>query len=217
MTTCIGDLQGKEGTGIPNHDPHTLTGGTSRAKHLRFRGDTPTWGEVRDYFASQPEGHILKYHNSEGGLNNRPGFRKSHKEGHSGVLTGQNPDVNPFTNLPLSIRERARVQGFPDDFIFYGTKIEPDGTWNTETSNAGGVKATGKAMPWEFNRYVAKLIANHIQGKDTKEITGQRFLPDNPFVKEAKQWFCKNIGYSNQEKACEYCHSNSKCNYPGGI
>lgn len=212
MEKVIGDLMGKEGGDIPNHEHHTTGGGTSRGMHLRRRNDRPSWKEIQDYFESQPEGRILQYHNEEGGLNNRPGFRKAHWKGHSGVLTGQNPDIHPVKNVPFTIRERARIQGFPDDFVFYGTRLEEDGTWDHDKNNKL-VKCTGKAMPIQFGAYVSKLIMANITGQNIKT-TAERFLPVNPYVQEAKKWFCDNIGYSKQKKACEYCHNNSSCEGP---
>jgi DNA (cytosine-5)-methyltransferase 1 len=216
MEKVMGDILGKEGQGIPNHEIHTLRGTTSRGRHLRHREDQPTWAEIQEYFASQPEGRILQYHGPEGEMMNRPGFRKAHWEGHSGVLTGQNPDVHPVKNLPLTIRERARIQGFPDSFEFIGAVINEDGTWDHEKNNPL-VKQTGKAMPIQFCTYISKLIYNHINWLDTPEITAQRFLPDNDYVKSAKEWFCENVGYSDQGKACQFCHSNKTCEGPTPI
>lgn len=211
IKTVIGDLLGKDGIGIPNHESHVLSAVSSRATHMRFRNDRPTWGEVRDFFANEDEGRIFYYHGPEGQKLTRPGFRKAHWNGHSGVLSGQNPDVHPITNLPLSIRERARIQGFPDDFLFYGTVLEDDGTWNTER-NTAMIKQTGKAMPVQFCEYVSQLIAAHsCYDYPPVNITGQRFLKQDSYIESAKKDYCRQFGFDQQDKVCHTCHSKDNC------
>lgn len=53
----------------------------------------------------------------------------------------------------LSVRECARVQTFPDDFIFYYTNI------------ADGYKMIGNAVPVNFAYYIAKQVKKLINGK----------------------------------------------------
>ena len=63
-------------------------------------------------------------------------------------------DVDKFSFVPnyehlyrrLTIRECARLQGFPDNFIFYYNKLDD------------GYKMVGNAVPVQF----AKAIASHV-------------------------------------------------------
>jgi len=202
VSAVIGDIDYRIGF-LPNHEPINTTNYTRRGKHMRFRDDQPTWAEVQDYFASKPEGHIFEYHGPDGIILKRPGFRKCHWNAHSGVLTGQNPDIHPLRNLPFTIRERARLQGFPDDFIFYGSVLESDGSWDHDRNNHM-VKQTGKAMPIQFCRYVSGIIGASINLQNPVS-TNHRKLTPHEKITAAKQWFCENVGYSLPITACDHC------------
>ena len=67
----------------------------------------------------------------------RIGFLKGHWDGPSHVLTGGNAILHHHRCDPYTIRERARIQGFPDDFTFYGTVMGGrGGIFTTVTSAA---------------------------------------------------------------------------------
>lgn len=206
----IGDLETKLGE-VPNHDPHTLIVKPKRFKHLRHRLDNPPWGEVKKFFTEYPQGQDCPYHTEDGKIKNRP-VRKVWYDKAAPVITSVDPALHPTTCLPFTIRERARIQGFPDDFVFYGTKYEDDLTWESE-SNTIMMRQTGKAMPVEFNTFVANQIADHIQGFDI-QASNKRFLAPNEYVDEAKMWYCKEVGYSNQRDACNACWMKSTCSLP---
>jgi DNA (cytosine-5)-methyltransferase 1 len=206
----IGDLESKVGE-FPNHDIHSLTLHPKRFKHLRYRGHVPNWDDVKQFFVTQPMGQDCPYHTEDGKIKNRP-VRKVWYDRPAPVITSVDPAFHPTTCLPFTIRERARIQGFPDDFIFYGTRYEDDLTWECER-NTIMMRQTGKAMPVEFNTYVAKQIADHIQDKPIKA-SNKRFLGPNEYVDEAKTWYCKEIGYSNQEAACSACWLKDSCSLP---
>lgn len=210
----IGDIQGKYGE-LPNHDRHTTNGYSSRFINMRSRGDRPSWLEVQRYFKKhQKPGQNFAYHGPDDTMKIRPSLIRMKYDYPCPVLTGGNPMMHPELCLPISIRERARLQGFPDDFVFYGTKFDKDGRWEHNNHNMWMVKQTGKAMPIEFNRYVAKHIAAHIKGKKSPA-TNQRFLKPDQWITQAKYWYCDNVGYSEQERACEACWHNEHCDIPG--
>jgi hypothetical protein len=205
----IKDIEGKFGS-VANHDEHTTKGYSSRFINMRNRGDRPDWGEVQKFFKKhQKPGQNFKYH-GEDGMKVRPSLIRIKYDYPSPVLTGGNPMMHPTLCLPLSVRERARIQGFPDDFVFYGTKFDDDGRWEHNNHNMWMVKQTGKAMPIEFNRYVAEQIAAHVQERSFKS-SGARFLKANPFIDQAKTWFCEEIGYDRQENACRACWLAPTC------
>jgi DNA (cytosine-5)-methyltransferase 1 len=206
--SVIQDLQGKEGK-IPNHDPHQMDSNCSKMMDWNTHGSRGTWADCQKVFEAMPEGPPLPYVAKDGDTKVRMGFSKAHK-GHAHVLTGSNAVINPLTNLPFSIRERARIQGFPDDFVFYGTKINPDGTWDHD-KNQPLVRQTGKAMPIQFNRYVATQIMLHLKGEESTA-TNQRTLKPNGLISDAKKWYCENVGYAEQKKACQACWLHDDCN-----
>lgn len=205
----IKNIEGKYGK-LPNHDEHTLKGYSSRFINMRKRGDRPDWKEVQTFFKKhQKPGANFQYHGPDG-MKVRPSLIRMKYDYPSPVLTGGNPMMHPTLCLPISIRERARIQGFPDDFVFYGTRFDDEGRWEHNNHNMWMVKQTGKAMPIEFNQYVAEQIAAHTQEKKFKS-TGRRYLKPNPFISQAKTWFCDNIGYENQEGVCNACWQSASC------
>lgn len=205
----IGDLYRKENS-VPNHDRHVLKDEAAKGQHLKHRDQRATWKEVADYFKKFNGGHVITYHASDGTIKTRPGTYKGHWDGHAHVMDGGSPAIHAKTCLPYSIRERARIQGFPDSFVFYGTKRDRYGRWNHD-KNIFMVKQTGKAMPVQFNSYIAEQVASHIQGKKFRKATGERLIEPNPYVNSAKRWYCDNVGYSNQEGACLNCWMYQTC------
>ena len=205
----IGDIEGKWGC-LPNHDQHITNGSATRFFHMRHRGDRPTWAEVQKYCKEhQKPKQNFKYHGENGEMKVRPSLARLDYDWTSPVLTGVNPSMHPTICLPISIRERARIQGFPDDFEFFGSELV-DGKWEHGAKNSNMVKQTGKAMPIEFNEYIAKHIIAHIRGKPIQP-SGQRYLKPDKMISEAKYNFCKTSGYSNQAKACSNCWMKETC------
>jgi len=72
------------------------------------------------------------------------------------------------------------------------------------------VKQTGKAMPVQFNRYVARQVSAHVRWVRFRS-SGRRILEPNPYVDAAKRWFCEEVGYANQEGACRACWMFGSC------
>ncbi len=78
---------------------------------------------------------------------------QKHRIGHSimrpdysRVIAGNNPKFHWETGWPLTIREMARIQGFPDEFSFKGL------------SKSSKNPALCKSMPQEFIHYLVDLI-----------------------------------------------------------
>lgn len=214
LCDLLGDLPlHPEAGAILNHDPHTEDEPCGRGLHMDYPWHRPTYGDYRRWMEARPEGTVFEYHSPhsevEGDTKKKPGWYKQRWQGPCAVIDGGSGHTHPLRNLPFTIRERARIQGFPDDFVFYGTRLNENGEWNHE-KNIHMVKQTGKAMPVQFCRYVSELIAAHIRGVDFKS-TGRRFASPDPYVTEAKVWFCDNIGYADQESACNQCWNYSSC------
>ena len=150
-----------------------------------------TTAEVAKMFLAWPTGKNLPYTNREGRDTLKVGHYRTHKDKYAHVLTGGDSTFHPVTGYPLTIRERARIQGCPDSFIFLGTR-------------ANLIKQTGKFMPVQFCEYLSRQIAAHVKGKKFKS-SGKRILVPNSYIDQAKKDFCRLSGYSNQEKACQVC------------
>lgn len=58
--------------------------------------------------------------------------------------------LHPEANRPITVREGARLQTFPDDFVFIG-------------SNFQAAKQIGNAVPVELARQIALSVLTHIQ------------------------------------------------------
>jgi site-specific DNA-cytosine methylase len=217
----IGDLPKPRARGnFPNHDPHDGTLDCFRALNLGEYRRKNTWAEVQAYFRDKPGGYTLDYFPhpdaakkriAEGldPMVKRIGFVKGHWDGPAHVLTGGNASLNAQRCEPYTIRERARIQGFPDDFVFYGTVLNSRGEWNHDL-NQHMVRQTGKAMPIQFCTYVAKQMAAHMRNEPF-ESSGRRVIGPNDHVSEAKEWYCSTVGYADQAKACGNCWLAQRC------
>jgi len=193
-----------------NNEPHSLAGRTSLGKGI-IHDSYLDWRQLRDHVLNDiKEGGALYYTKADGSKGQHIGTQKGYKDKHAFVLTGGSSfPLSPWTGLPLSIRDRARIQGVPDEFRFYGTKIEPDGSWLC-TKNNKMIKQIAKFMPIQFCEYIATQIRAHIYKEEFKA-SGTRLLNPNMYINEAKQWYCKTQGYSNQPGACKSCWMSKKC------
>lgn len=186
-----------------NNEEHSLAGRTSIGKGVV--SDTyMTWEQLREFVLNKlPEGKAMYYFKGPD-KKQHIGTQKSYKEKHAFVLTGGSSfPLSAWTGLPFSIRERARIQGCPDDFQFYGTRLEPDGKWLC-TKNNKVIKQIAKFMPIQFCTFLSKQIASHIKG-EFAPAESMRILSENQYVNEAKKWFCEHNGYADQVAACKKC------------
>jgi site-specific DNA-cytosine methylase len=216
LESVIGDLPNPDelppgGNVPPNHDPIDLGGRATNLYDMRYIGDRPTWGEVRDYAREHwPPGTTLTYRGKDGSLKKKPGCRVEFwDERGASTLDGGSYKLSPTRFTPLTIRERARIQEFPDSFVFFGTKLDSTGAWNPSTSPTV-IRQTGKCIPLGFTRFLAKQIAAHIDGEPF-EASGARLLKPNEHIDRAKMQFCQTVGYSNQEGACAACWLRDRC------
>lgn len=210
----IGDLPAHIEVGyrgnVANHDPHALDEPCGRGLHMDHLWHRPSWRDMQAWFEKAKIGETFRYHSPAGIVKNKPGWYKAKWTGPAPVLDGGSGHIHPLRNLPFTIRERARIQGFPDDFIFYGLRKNADGSWCHER-NIDLIKQTGKAMPVQFCRYASSLVKYHILGETFKEATNERAIPPNELVSDAKRWYCQEVGYADQRSACGCCWLYSSC------
>jgi len=197
--------------GIANHSPVDLDYAPGRYVNMGYYGHRPTWRELAVSMAGV--GHkSIEYYSPAGVKKSRPGTLSPKIDGFCPVLSGQFNPLHPERVGPLTIRERARIQGFPDSFIFYHDEQGPfRPIWEPYNSDGQrGIKQTGKAMPIQFCTYVADQIKAHINKTEFKT-TGARVIKPNPKVDKAKEEFCQLSGYADQDRACKSCWKNQDC------
>ena len=72
------------------------------------------------------------------------------------------------------------------------------------------IRQTGKCIPLQFVTYASRQIAAHINKEDFKS-SNVRVLAPNEHVDAAKKWFCSEVGYADQERACAACWLRAGC------
>lgn len=145
----------------------------SRGMTQRLLFDCPKpWRTIRDALVGLPDpsskaARTYKDHNFQGGAKTYPGHTgspidqpsKTLKAGDHGVPGGENMLVdNNGVPRYLSIREAARVQTFPDGYVFHGS-------W-TET-----LRQLGNAVPVVLGHIVARSVAEALIMKDMQDLT----------------------------------------------
>lgn len=209
------------GPDVENHDlldPNSIVGGWERYYFdPSFIGKSHeenilTLKDFQSYIKDIPEKSILHRYNLRGELTRRIGYTKVPIDHHGYVLSGGGAigNDNHFrsdTLMPFTIRERARIQGCPDDFVFFPKKV-------TENGKQYGslIKQTGKFMPVEFCTFLTQQIKDFLEGTRRDEnYTQKRLITPNNYVDKNKHDFCHIGGYSNPEKVCEFCGSKKYC------
>lgn len=214
LSDVIGDLVDAPLDGsIPNHCDVDMSRAPGRYVNLNYFGHRPTWDELKTkIFPEFGSPTQIWYHHEDGTRKSRPGTISPRWDGFCPVLSGQFNPIHPVRLTPLTVRERARIQGFPDSFVFYPDEIGPNRTvWEPYQSDGQrGIKMSGKAMPIQFCTYVADQVKHHILGK-TFKTTGERVLKPNIKVSAAKMDYCRQAGYADQSSACSACWLNKTC------
>jgi site-specific DNA-cytosine methylase len=166
-----------------------------------------TYGELAKRFIESGPGKGLTYLSKKAGVEKiRLGYFRLGWDQHGYVLHGGSPSryhghFHPETGMPLTVRERARIQGFPDHFQF----VLPE-KWAHL-----GIKQTGKAMPVEFCRFATEQFIEHLEQRGHFEPTCERFANIPDLVSEEKENYCKTTGYSDQGTACDMCWKARDC------
>ncbi len=138
----------------------------ARAWKLGKRPDTKAWVTVRDALAGLPDpehdpdaSRMHLNHRFQAGARSYTGHTgspldepaKTLKAGVHGVPGGENMLLKPDGSVRyFSVRESARLQTFPDNFLFHGS-------W-TET-----MRQLGNAVPVTLARIVAEDVMRHLE------------------------------------------------------
>lgn len=145
---------------------------TAKAQRVREQPSLKPWRTVRDALAGLPDPE-LEPTASKYFLNHRfnPGARsyaghtgspldepaKTLKAGDHGVPGGENMLLRPNGAVRyFTVRESARLQGFPDDFVFHGS-------WGEV------MRQLGNAVPVPLGEVVARHVRDHLASALTPE------------------------------------------------
>ncbi|MCS4511188.1 DNA cytosine methyltransferase [Xylophilus ampelinus] len=152
--------------------PESVAAQSRTVQHrLPFESARP-WRTIRDALVGLPDpqskaARAFKDHRFQGGARSYPGHTgspidlpsKTLKAGGHGVPGGENMLVdNNGVPRYLTIREAARVQTFPDGFVFHGS-------W-TET-----MRQLGNAVPVVLGHVVARSVAEALIAKDLSSLS----------------------------------------------
>ena len=159
---------------------------------------------------SYPSNSLLPYINRKGETKLRPGYFKVALDRHSPVLTGGGSALDNHyrddTLQPLTQRERARIQGAPDSFLFMPVEI----TDYKEYSNI--YKQIGKFMSVQFCTYLTQYIMDFLSGPVySEDYSCKRLAKPDPFVDKNRMEYCVNVGYEHHDKVCQHCWLKNKC------
>jgi site-specific DNA-cytosine methylase/DNA modification methylase len=193
----------------PNHERHAQNLPCAKALHLRYYGHRATWRDLAKYVNKCRPGTTIKYYKEDGSTATRIGTYKGHWDGPAHVMTGGLSALHPLRGDPFSIRERAAIQGFPDDFVFYGVVTNRQGCW-IHDKNMHLIRQTGKAMPIQFCNYVARQVVDNIRGKSWRA-SNERLIRSDDYINEAKMEYCRRVGYQSQDRACKACWLFDRC------
>jgi len=86
---------------IPNHDPPP---------------ELP-WRKLKKAYRLKPGDALIHYYGAEKIL---PNFMKLDPDDQAPTVLGSSRFIHPFENRLLTVREQARLMGFPDSFVFTG-------------------------------------------------------------------------------------------------
>lgn len=178
---------------------------------LKGKEDYLSFKEFKEFLKKQPLG-VISCFNRSGNPTHRLGKCVVDVNTCSHVVTGGGSQGHHYfyrndTYMPFTIRERAKIQGCPDDFIFV-PDMKPDG------SKVYGelVRQTGKFMPVEFCTFITQQFTDLLNGTYSPDkYTGQRLISPNPRIDTNKVEYCHAVGYSDQETACKFCGSQKAC------
>ena len=170
-----------------------------------------TLREFQEFVKDWPNNLNFPYYNKKGEQKFKIGFSKIDVNKHALVLSGGGACYdNHFrsdTLYPFTIRERAKIQGCPDDFVFL-----PQGITKTTKEYSHLLKQTGKFMPVEFCTFITGQIMDFLEGiRGEEDYTQKRTINPNKYVDENKYEYCQSVGYANQNKVCQFCGSKKYC------
>lgn len=174
--------------------------------------------QVREFWKGEPEGKNPKYLRDEfddifyikdvdkksydpDELKTRIGTKKVRWLKHGQTITSGLNLYHSLRGDPLTCRERARLMGFPDDFLFVW-KNQKD-----EFKQKPMGCQTGQAVPVGFPHHFSRLVKAH-SSNEPIECTKRRYKGDL-LVEKSKKEYCKKHGFTSKD--CEFCAYQYNC------
>lgn len=219
LIDAIGSLPDKDDLPEINHIHHP-SNREVRGWPVYYFCDYPGYDKIKDkkltlsnfkkMLRSVPPSKNLPYTNKSGEPKHRPGYcivrmgRPAPVQSGGGLSAFDNHYREDTLN-PLTIRERARIQGCPDDFIFYPTNYYDGPT----KGYVALIKQTGKFMPVQFCTFIAEQIYAHCRGGKLKDgrkfkASGKRLVNMNEHIQANKQRYCREAE-SVRPEVCDNC------------
>lgn len=127
---------------IPLMDHQYLSDGVIFVTH----GDNLCIRDIKTMFRRLGEGKTWEYCNKHGEKKLKAGYVMTYRDRFCHTLTGRG-SIFHYTGRPLTIRERARIQGIGDEFIFKGKE-----------NSVQLYKQTGKCMPIQWCHYLSGMF-----------------------------------------------------------
>lgn len=173
--------------------------------------DKITYEEFGEFLKTQKLNKPIECYNKKREITSRIGKSVIDINGTAKTVTGGNTGHHYMfrsdTFMPFTIRERAKIGGCPDDFIFLPNQENEIKPWHNDL-----IHQTGKFMPVEFTTFLTQQIKDFLEGKrDETKYTNKRLVKSKEEIDKNKYQYCNNIGYSNQQKVCEFCGSKEYC------
>lgn len=116
---------------IPNHELQPLS--NRKLKRIAKLG----WGKPLVYY--------------EGANKRLPNLIRLHPHRHAPTVLGSSRFIHPYENRFLTVREQARLMGFPDDHVFFGGRDEQ-------------YNQVGEAVPVPLAKAIAEEITRTLGG-----------------------------------------------------
>lgn len=165
-----------------------------------------TLKEYKEFIKDYPSKKILRYYAKDRTIKCKIGSHIMDMDHYSYVLTGGMLGTvdhlyRPDTLNPITMRERLRIQGAPDNYV-----LKPFDYINEEKAYKYLITQTGKFMPVQFTSFLTKQIKDFLENKrDLNQYSGKRWIKPHETIKKTKWDYCHQHKYSNK-KVCDYCY-----------
>lgn len=148
---------------------------------LKTEDGSLTFQQFKDNVDRYRLNRQICYVNKAGEFHKKPGYNFMSLDNYSPTINGRENAYREDTYQPFTVRERARIQGLPDDFILF--PLIP----KNQSEKLSLIKQTGKCMPTQFCDYITRLIADHLGEGPEVNPSGVSYLKPNLIIQEQLQ------------------------------